>query len=193
MASMLAEAKYPISTAALPLCRALAERTTEAVYVGLYDAHRAAFMYVEYIESLSPVNYIMPLYEWIPLSSGAGTMAILPFLPQPEIDGLLDEVMRRHELEGLSGTLKDLEQQLEEIRSQGYVLSVGQRIVGAVGIGAPILGPRGKLLGNIVLALPESRLARYDAHRLGLEVADVARAISQELGGSSDWGRRSEP
>lgn len=183
IASMLAEATYPISTAALPLCRRLAGRTSEAIYVGLYDANRAAFMYVEYIESLSPVNYIMALYEWIPLCSGAGTMSILAFLPPDEVTALLPDVMRRREIESLPGSTREIKRQLAEIREAGYVVSVAQRIVGAAGIGAPILGPKGKLLGNVVLALPEERLARYDAHWLGHEVSEVAHAISQELGG----------
>lgn len=181
LARRLAATQYRVNQVAIAGCRALADELGESVYLGMYDARDRTFMYVESFESRNPVNYVMAKYEKHPLYPGAGALSILPFLPFEE----QEEILGALSIEKVTDrTITDPEQiraDLLEIREQGYVLSVGRRIIGGAGVGAPLYGPDGKIFGNIVLALPEQRFLQYDAHELGRKVAAAAQGISAQL------------
>jgi DNA-binding IclR family transcriptional regulator len=191
IASLLAQARYPLYKAALPRCREVREQTGEAVYFGLYEQGRHQFMYVEYFEASSPINYVMPRFEWIPLRlGGAGSMAIIPFLSRREQDELVDGMTAGER--AAQRRKRELERELATVRENGYVVSVGRRIPGAAGIAAPVFGAGDKVLGNLVLALPEQRLSHHDPDRLGRAVATAARAASTDLGASVPGSRNRE-
>lgn len=183
LAARVANVKDLIFAAAPSHCDWLAAETGEAVYLGLYDASKKRFMYVHYVKSVNPVNYTMALYEWLPLHAGAGAMALLAFLPEEDAGPLIEAIVVERRRANMPKSVREIEEELARIRDQGYVLSVAQRIIGAVGIGSPIIGPGPRVLGNVVLALPVERLAAHDSDVLGSKVAEVARTISHEIGG----------
>lgn len=183
MASHVA-AEIPIRQAALVHMQALVEATTETAYLGVYDASRRKMLYVETVHSSHPLRYVLPQYEWLPMHAGAGGLGILPFLPAEEIEDLLGQT----ELERLTDqTITDageLARELEQIRRDGYVLSVGRLIEGAVGIAAPIFGPDDRVIGDVVLALPQVRLPAETAQSLGHDVVACANRVTVDLGGT---------
>lgn len=187
VAALVANDRDLVLGAARAHCDSLAAETREAVYLGLYDTARQQFMYVHYVKSVNPVNYTMALYEWLPIYSGAGAMAVLAFLPEKEARSLAEAIVMERRIRRVHGSLRQIEQELAGIRERGYVLSVAQRINGAVGIGSPIIGAGSRVLGNVVLALPLERLAAHDSGVLGRKVAEVARTISREVGGEFDY------
>ena len=175
-------ADVPIRRAALPRLGELVELTGETAYLGVYDQARMKLMYIDLVESPHPVQYTMARYEWLDLYAGAGGLGVLPFLPEPEIE----QVLGTTELKALTPatiTKPDmLHREFAKIRQQGYVVSVGQRIVGAVGIAAPIFGPADRVIGDVVLALPASRFSPRKEPTLGRQVAAAAAAVSAHLG-----------
>jgi DNA-binding IclR family transcriptional regulator len=190
VASLLAQARYPLYKAALPRCRQLRESTGEAVYFGLYDGARRSFMYVEYLEAASPINYVMPRFEWIPLHlGGAGSMAIMPFLNDQEQGEVVREMTASAGERTAARLMKQLGRECATVREKGYVVSVGRRIPGAAGIGAPVFGAGDRILGNVVLALPEERLSHHDSNELGRAVASAARLVSSDLGAGTGVDR----
>jgi DNA-binding IclR family transcriptional regulator len=174
--------EVPIRAAALPQMRALARRTGEAVYLGLYDSNRRQMMYVEGLDTVHPVQYVLTQFEWIDLYAGAGGMGILPFLPEDDRENVLRHTRLKRITDRTITNRAELRAEIEEIRRQGYCISVSQRIPGAAGVSAPVFGPDHALIGVIVLALPESRLPNYDPHDLGRQVAKAARSASERLG-----------
>jgi IclR family transcriptional regulator, acetate operon repressor len=178
-------ADVPIRRAAIPRLAEVVELTGETAYLGVYDQTRMKLMYVDLVESPHPVQYTMARYEWLDLYAGAGGLGVLSFLPEAEIEQALSST----ELKPLTpGTITEpdrLRHELEKNRRNGYVVSVGQRIIGAVGIAAPIFGPGGRVIGDIVLALPASRFSRRKAETLGRQVARAAAAVSSDLGGGA--------
>jgi len=75
----------------------------------------------------------------------------------------------------------DLAAELEATRARGYTVSRGERIVGALSLGAPVLDRDGKLVGVIALLGPESRMGdMLDEHARHL--VKTAAALSHELG-----------
>lgn len=178
-------AEVPIRRAAMPRLVELVEVTGETAYLGVYDPRRRKLMYVDVVHSPHPVQYTMACYEWLDLYAGAGALGILPFLPEWEID----EVLGAAELKPLTpDTITEpdkLRNELETIRQNGYVVSVGQRIVDAVGVGAPIFRPGGVVIGDVVLAIPASRFSQRKAATLGRHAAQAAAAISSDIGGEA--------
>jgi DNA-binding IclR family transcriptional regulator len=181
LACRLAATQYPANQVAIAGCRALAAEVGESVYLGSYDAIARTFMYVESFESRNPVNYVMAKYEQHALYPGAGGLSILPFLPSNEQEEILSGLSLEKVTDRTLTNLTEIRALLRKIREQGYVLSLGQRIIGGAGVGAPLYGPDGKIFGNVVVALPEQRFLQCDAHELGRKVAAAAAAISSKL------------
>jgi IclR family acetate operon transcriptional repressor len=138
-------------------------------------------MYVESFESRNPVNYVMAKHEMRQLYPGAGGLSILAFLPPAEQEVILGELSLKKVTDRTVTDPAQIRADLREIREQGYVISVGRRIVGGAGVGAPLYGPDGQIFGNIVMALPEQRFLRYDSHELGRQVVATAQAISSRV------------
>lgn len=183
LASKVAHGESAMLRVAVPICRDLAEETGEAVYLAAYDPSRGQFMYVHHVVSRHPVNYVMACYEWLPLYSGAGSMAILAGLPKAELEQFISGIVERRKLEGTRYERSQLEAELEEIKSHGYVVSLAQRIAGAVGIGSAIVGHGDFVHGAVVLALPLQRFEPERGEILGEETAKAARQIGEALGG----------
>jgi DNA-binding IclR family transcriptional regulator len=181
MSCRLAATQYPVNQVAKAGCRQLADDTGESVYLGVYDARGRTFMYVESFESRNPVNYVMAKYERHPLYPGAGGLSILPFLPPDEQEVILSELSLEKVTDRTITDLAQIRSDLAEIRKQGYAISVGRRIIGGAGVGAPLYGPDGKIFGGVVLALPEQRFLQYDVAELGQTVAAAAAAISAQV------------
>jgi DNA-binding IclR family transcriptional regulator len=181
LAWRLVATQFPVNQVAVAGCRALADETGESVYLGLYDDRARTFMYAESFESRNPVNYVMAKFERHPLYPGAGGLAILPFLPPEEQEAVIEELPLVKITDRTVTDITQIRADLQEIREQGYVISVGRRIVGGAGVGAPLWGPDGKVFGCVVLALPEQRFIYYDPHELGRKVSAAALAISSQV------------
>ena len=173
----------PLRRAALPRMHALVDRTEETAYLGLYNAERKRMMYVDRVESHHPLRYDLPLYEWMPMHAGAGGEGILAFLPESEIESILTDETLQAVTESTVTDADELRREFVDIRTRGYVMTRGRLISGTVGLAAPVFGPDGRVIGDIVLALPEARLKPQDADSLGRELAACADAVSADLGG----------
>jgi DNA-binding IclR family transcriptional regulator len=142
---------------AQPHLRALSEQCNETTLFGMYDSARGQMIFVDRVESLHPLRYVVEMHRWIPLHSGATGLAILAFLPEEE--------RRRIYAAGLTAqtpgtivTVDVLEAELERIRKQGYAQSLGQRTPGAAGFGAPVFDSAGNVCGDLCVTLPVYRL-----------------------------------
>ena len=75
-----------------------------------------------------------------------------------------------------------LRRQLDEVRTRGYAVTRGERVLGGVGIAAPILAGDGRLLGVIGVGLPEQRYRAADESRLAKRVIAAADAVARAAG-----------
>lgn len=173
----------PLRRAALPHMHALVERTDETAYLGLYSSERRQMMYLDRVEAHHPLRYVLPLYEWLPMHAGAGGEGILAFLPDEESMSILTAANLERLTDRTVTDPEELMREFVEIRRRGYVMTRGRLIEGTVGMAAPVFGPDGRAIGDVVLALPEVRLKPEDADSLGRELAACADAVSADLGG----------
>jgi IclR family transcriptional regulator, KDG regulon repressor len=75
-----------------------------------------------------------------------------------------------------------LRAEVELTRARGYSVSKGERIVGAVSLGAPVFGRDGVLVGVMSLLGPETRIAPMLDSCIR-QLVETAAALSRDLGG----------
>ncbi|WP_298952806.1 IclR family transcriptional regulator [uncultured Methylobacterium sp.] len=111
-----------------------------------------------------------------PLGVGAGSLALLAALPDPEVDEILAanaDVLAAHYPRYAGGVLRDL---VGETRARGYALNPGMLLADSWGIGVAIRGEGGSAVGALSIAAIEGRL-REDRQR------EIARLLRRE----ADW------
>jgi IclR family acetate operon transcriptional repressor len=173
----LVQSKHDIRAIALPFLRQLVDACNETSVLSLYLPTEGKIFFVEKVDSSMMLRYQVVMNTPVSVLWGASGRSILAFLDKQEVD-------RIYAVEGPapgSGEVlpsrRALEKELSAIRERGYDITYGQKLAGAVGIGAPIFGLDGKVLGSICVTIPETRIAAKDRPRL----AELVRATTAEL------------
>lgn len=173
--------RFPTPSVAEPVLRDLADRCEETAVLGLFDPGRDQLTIVAIAESRHPLRYIGRLFEGMPVHAGATGMAILAFLDPESQRRIIDE----GELEVFTPrTLNrpsELREALDVVRRRGYALTRGHRIPGAVGIAAPVWGPDGKVIGDVIVSMPEQRFREDREPELAHQVMAAAAEITHRI------------
>lgn len=155
IAQILAPSLSPVKLAH-PYLKQLADHCEETVMLGRFDYDTRRMTFVDMIESTYPLRYIVALNDPMTVHSGATGLAMLAYLTNAEraavyADGLQPvtprTLTRRAELEA----------RVTEIKARGYSITHGERIVGSVGMAAPVFDCADKLFGNVCVTIPEAR------------------------------------
>lgn len=160
---------------------ALSRECNETTLFGIYDSGRGQMMFIDRVEALHPLRYVVEMHRWIPVYSGATGLAILAFLPEAE--------RRRIYATGLDAQTPDtiveidaLESELELVRKRGYAHTVGQRTPGAAGFGAPVFDSAGNVCGDLCVTLPVQRLQEgVSADSLGSMLLAASQRVTDDL------------
>jgi DNA-binding IclR family transcriptional regulator len=169
-----------------PYVRALAEQSGEAVLLGAYDSTRRELMFIDSVQAAHPLHYEIAMYRWLPVHSGATGLAILASLPAAERHAIYQAGLPKVTPATLVSE-PELEEACARTREQGYALTVGQRVTGAVALAAPIFGAEGSVFGVIGVAVPERRFDPAREAVLARGVIDAATSVAAALAGA---GRR---
>ncbi|WP_426434548.1 IclR family transcriptional regulator [Bradyrhizobium genosp. P] len=145
---------------AQPILQALVHEVGEGVTLNAYSSPQGAAINVAFVESQKPLHYVIEPGELKYLHAGASGKAILAFLAPAERAAAL----AKHGLRAITPRTPvvraKLDRDLAAIRTAGFVITHGERLPGAVGIGAPVFGVGGKVLASMVVTVPEHRAAR---------------------------------
>lgn len=177
--------RYPLQEVSTDTLRELAEHSGETSFFAIYGEQRQQMMFSLAVESSHPLRYTLPLKRWIPLYAGASGLAILAYLPADA----RRELLRKAHPALTERTVVDpvaLERRLEDIVRDGYALTRGERIEGAVAIASPVFGPSRAVVGSTGVSLPESRFNEAHAASLAGLVKQAAGQISEYLTGERD-------
>ena len=141
---------------------------------------------VQELPSPSAIRYTAGLGATAPIYSGSAGKVLLAFLPQRE----LDQTLRSLRLTPVTAnTVTDpdaLRAELAEIARTGTATSMGERVVGAVGVSAPVFDSAGRVLAAISVLGPAERLDGPIRERARTLVRDCAGAISGMLREATD-------
>jgi DNA-binding IclR family transcriptional regulator len=178
----LVQSKYDIRAIALPFLRQLVEACDETSVLSLYLPSEGKIFYAEKIDSSMMLRYQLPMNMPVSVLWGASGRTILAFLDKEEIDRIYMMEGRAPASGEALPARRTLEKDLSLIRERGYDVTYGQKIVGAVGFGAPIFGAHGKVFGSFNVTVPKARIASKDVRRLAELVRATADKFSATLG-----------
>ncbi len=174
----------PVRTVALPWLKELVDATGETALFALYDPSRREMMLAATVDSPHPIRQARQIAEWLPVTAGATGLAILAFLPEGEQRAILARSLPAITPRTTTDRAT-LERVIAQVRGQGYALTRGERTPGAVGLGAPIFGPAGRVIGSVGMTQPEQRFRPEDERQQAERVIASARKITEQLSGSA--------
>jgi DNA-binding IclR family transcriptional regulator len=129
-----------------------------------------------------PVRVVQDVGARRPLHCTAVAKAILPWLPAPELAGLVARLrFERHTAKTIA-TRPAFEAELRRIRSGGYATDDEEHIAGIRCVAMPVFGHAGQVLGSLCILGPKSRMSYQKLRELRTPLAEVARQLSERLG-----------
>lgn len=153
--------------------RALADRSNESVGLAVLDADMRRTVYVDVIESPRPVRYALKIGLSGPLHSTAAGRVLLAH-QSPEYQNTFLKAGKLTAFTSRTTTdATKLAAQLEQVRRDGYWLSIGESIEDSAAIAAPVFGPNGDILAALTVGAPSDRMQANadDIRAVILEVA----------------------
>lgn len=172
-----------ITDLAEPLLRHLVERFNETTLLCLYLEKQRRYTIVSVRHGTELLRYDVKENVPLEMAWGATARSILAYLPESDINAILSEAGAAATGEQVKPKIINVE--LEEIRRQGYAITSGQRIPGSIGIGAPVFGTAGNVLGSICITVPRERFSPERESEYGKALIEQAVKLSQSLGYSS--------
>lgn len=175
------QSTIPFSRTALPLMKQLVSKTRETAHLNIVDNDDR--ICIETVESPETLRASMPVGSRSPLYAGASSKCLLAFSSATFIDTYLSQVKLKPITSQTilnPATLKDA---LEDIRRQGYAISLGEHNPGLGAVSAPIFNHDGLLLAAISLAIPEIRYKENNHRNHCLEeTIATAKVLSTVMG-----------
>lgn len=176
--------KTSFADIARPFMKSVVMACDETCVLISYLRPRKLITVIEVESSPNPLQYQTSLYTTRSPLWGATGQSVAAFLPENELKELFDQTE-----ETASPTTgvplpewDDYLREMESIRAQGYALSQGQTIPGAVGMGAPVFDKSGLVIGSMCVTLPEIRYSEKVKDRIIGALVPQAKALSAALG-----------
>jgi DNA-binding IclR family transcriptional regulator len=178
--SNVVRANIEIQDRAEPLLRKLAEWSQEMVYLTIL--HNGYSMYICSIEAPGRLPTSSTLGLQVPLHCTAVGKAKMAFLPEEEIDRIIEQI-------GLQGftpnTITDpaeLKAELALVRERGYAIDREEHEVGVQCVGAPIWNEMGSVVASCSVSGPAGRITDARIAELAPKVMKTAVEVSRRLG-----------
>jgi DNA-binding IclR family transcriptional regulator len=138
------------------------------------------------VESSEEIRNIVKVGQRNHLWVGASGKVLLANLEETERIRILGEAKRK---DHLLIEESSLEKDLDVIRTNGYAISIDERVKGSFAIATPIFNHSGRLVGGITAAGPIHRLSEERTPFLIQQVMHTAYKISQSLGDTGGENR----
>jgi IclR family KDG regulon transcriptional repressor len=165
---------------AVPYMHKLAEHTKCVAHLAKMAESRA--VYVERVQYPGLALNSTDVGGEAPGYCSAAGKVLWAYLPQAELNELLDAVkFRAH----TANTITDryaLQSQLAQVREQGYALDQEEHRVGLIGVGAPVRDHTGSVIASICVAEMASRRDEIELNTTRDLVLQAAHQLSMEMG-----------
>ncbi len=163
-----------------PFLEELAVDTRNTALLGLLSAGQV-FVVAKH-EGNQNVGITIRLGHRFHMTSGAHGKAIVAFMPDEERKRILSRKRLFFYGESSRFNREQLEREIEKCRASGFSRDLGGLQPGINAVSAPVFGPKGRIIGCLILMglFPESLVEEN-----GLKTAEVARRISSALGADS--------
>jgi DNA-binding IclR family transcriptional regulator len=160
--------------------RALRDFSRETVLIGVIVNNEGVVL--EQILGNHPFRFSVDYGTRFNLFSTAGGKSILAFLPENEINKIVDEAKLVKYTENTIISKKKLLAELKMIREQGFAIDNAEETLGVHCVGAPVFNEKGYPIASIWTTGPSGRLTAERFSIIGNEVQKQALEISTKLG-----------
>jgi DNA-binding IclR family transcriptional regulator len=169
----------PLATSARPVMEAVSAKRGLNMLLCSYYGDK-----VMCTEIVWPDTSVRQAYERgrkMPMFHGAMAKLILAHLSPYQLRNMMlwhaDEIRAA----GLGANWEEFRQAMARIRREGTCVTRGEVVPGLVGIGAPVFDADRRILGSIVFAVPEARVAELGEDRLRNDISDIAAEIGEGI------------
>lgn len=181
----VAAARYDVTTLARDIVRSLAVKTEESAFLSVRRADETVCLLRE--EGAFPIrSFVLSEGVRFPLGVASAGLAILAFLPAPEVDAYLERHPDLDASWGPTHGLDPLRARLTETRDRGYAVNPGLIVEGSWGVGAAVFNRAGHpewalSLTGVQFRFGPDRLAGLGrtllahAHQLSTRIATAGR------------------
>jgi DNA-binding IclR family transcriptional regulator len=139
-------------------------------------------MWIEMVESRQPVRLAIRVGEPLHLHAGASAKVLWAFLPDSEIERILNGIKLIQLKPNTITSVEDMRAELKAIRQRGYAVSYEETDFGAMGIAAPIYDHMGRPVAGLGIAAPVTRVPPERVEELAQQVLASSRELSLKLG-----------
>jgi IclR family acetate operon transcriptional repressor len=169
-----------LARVAQPVLQELARITEETASLSVRVGFKRVL--VARVEGARPLNFVLPIGERLPLHVGAGKI-LAGSMSNEELERMLDELGEMHLADGTPLTREQFWEELAKVKRQGYTISLGERMLGIVALGAPVLDIDGSILAAVTLAGARERMTPEKIELACVSVRDAARIIGERYRG----------
>jgi IclR family acetate operon transcriptional repressor len=159
-----------------PILRSIVHRTGETAL--LLTRVGLSAMCLHQVESPRKMRMAFERGEFLPLHAGAGMTVLLAYAPQDIVRSVVDSGLARFTPNTPDETT--LRRLLARIRQQGYAVSHGEFISGAVAVAAPVFC-HGTVVAALDVAGPDSRCDRKWQATVRKLLPDAAATLGRML------------
>jgi IclR family transcriptional regulator, KDG regulon repressor len=162
-----------------PHTQRLAVACGETVDLATLDGDQV--VYLQVIESPQRLKIAAAVGQRLPACCTASGKALLAYLPEPQVAGILAAGLPRH-TESTLASAADLRRDLAATRLRGFAISEQEFEPEINAVAAPILDGSAYPIGAIAIVGPSFRMPPERMHSLGREIVAATAAITREVG-----------
>jgi DNA-binding IclR family transcriptional regulator len=162
---------------ARPVLERLAEETGETVSLAV--AKRFNLVYIDQVEAATIMSPSW-LGRAVPLHATSSGKAFLAWLPPEERDALTPARLNRY-TDATITTRRDLEEELEAVRRDGYSICLGELEETLFGASAAVLNERQRPVAIVGVWGPQHRVSRERLPQIGRQALGAASEIKKLL------------
>ncbi|WP_035101596.1 IclR family transcriptional regulator [Aneurinibacillus terranovensis] len=144
--------------------------------ISLYIRNGNERVRIQAAESTQTIRRVAPIGARLPLYVGASSKVLVAYADAQVREKVLDDPEWPPYID--RQTYID---QLEEIRSNGYATSIGEREEGAAAVSVPLFNRRGELVAALSVSGPYNRLTQDKMKEIAPEVMEAAKRMGKMI------------
>lgn len=164
-----------LTRAALPVLQELAR--TSKITASLFVRIGFKRIAIQRVEGVYPLRFALPIGQRLPLHIGSGKVLTAGMSAedlQRMLDGLEEAAADKGERFNREALIADI----ERARSQGYYVSLGERMEGTFSVSAPVVDAGKQTIAAVTVSGSTDKLTPKKIESLIIEVKDAAMAIT---------------
>jgi len=165
---------------ALPRMKELLDRFQETVNLAVLEENQ--IVYVQILESPRPFKMVAQVGGRDFLHSTSLGKAMLAFLPEEEVERIVNVIGLPKRTEKTISSLRRLREELAIICQRGYAIDTEENEEGACCVGAPILGRQANVVAALSISGPIHHFSPGLIEEIGATLVELTSQISREMG-----------